>query len=242
MKTWLYDLLKPLVRAYYFLVRGIRATGTENVASPGGYILCSNHVSASDPFVLATCVRRRLHFMAKAELFKNRVVGGFISAIGAFPIRRGESDLGAVRESIRLLNEGHVVGIFPQGTRSRDNAHTHHGAGRGAHRPARRRQGRARLHRRPLPPLPQDARRLRSRPCRWNDLGRRFDRATLDQGHRPPRRGHLGAEAAGVRQDLTAPEAVAPPRSTAPSRPSHTAAEAGRYFFAGISCACAARV
>ena len=114
MKTWFYDLLKPIVRAYYFLVRGIRATGTENVASPGGYILCSNHVSASDPFVLATCVRRRLHFMAKAELFKNRIVGGFISAIGAFPIRRGESDLGAVRESIRLLNEGHVVGIFPQ--------------------------------------------------------------------------------------------------------------------------------
>ena len=72
MKTWLYDFLKPLVRAYYFLVRGIRATGTENVASPGGYILCSNHVSASDPFVLATCVRRRLHFMAKAELFNLR--------------------------------------------------------------------------------------------------------------------------------------------------------------------------
>ena len=86
MKTWFYDLLKPIVRAYYFLVRGIRATGTENVASPGGYILCSNHVSASDPFVLATCVRRRLHFMAKAELFKNRIVGGFISAIGAFPL------------------------------------------------------------------------------------------------------------------------------------------------------------
>ena len=124
MKTWLYDFLKPIVRAYYFLVRGIRATGTENVASPGGYILCSNHVSASDPFVLATCVRRRLHFMAKAELFKTRIVGGFISAIGAFPIRRGESDLGAVRESIRLLSEGHVVGIFPQGTRSRENAHT----------------------------------------------------------------------------------------------------------------------
>ena len=72
MKTWFYDLLKPIVRAYYFLVRGIRATGTENVASPGGYILCSNHVSASDPFVLATCVRRRLHFMAKAELFNLR--------------------------------------------------------------------------------------------------------------------------------------------------------------------------
>ena len=96
MKTWLYDFLKPIVRAYYFLVRGIRATGTENVASPGGYILCSNHVSASDPFVLATCARRRLHFRAKAELFKNRIVGGFISAIGAFPVRRGEAVLNGI--------------------------------------------------------------------------------------------------------------------------------------------------
>ena len=125
MKNWLYDFLKPLVRAYYFLVWGVRAAGAENVSAPGGYVLCSNHVHARDPFVLATCVRRRLRFMAKAELFKNHIVGGFISAIGAFPIRRGESDLGAVRESIKILNDGHVLGIFPQGTRSRENQHTH---------------------------------------------------------------------------------------------------------------------
>ena len=172
--------LKPIVRAYYFLVRGIRATGTENVASPGGYILCSNHVSASDPFVLATCVRRRLHFMAKAELFKNRVVGGFISAIGAFPIRRGESDLGAVRESIRLLNEGHVVGIFPQGTRSRDNAHTHMEPGvalialrAGVKVVPAYIDGPYRLFRK--------TRVVFGAPVSLNDLGRRFDRATLDQ-------------------------------------------------------------
>ena len=180
MKTWLYDFLKPIVRAYYFLVRGIRATGTENVASPGGYILCSNHVSASDPFVLATCARRRLHFMAKAELFKNRIVGGFISAIGAFPVRRGESDLGAVRESIRLLNEGHVVGIFPQGTRSRENAHTQlePGVARIALRagvkvvPAYI-DGPYRLFRK--------TRVVFGAPVSLEDLGRRFDRATLDK-------------------------------------------------------------
>ena len=179
MKTWFYDLLKPIVRAYYFLVWGIRATGAENVAAPGGYILCANHVNARDPFVLATCVRRRLRFMAKAELFQNRVVGGFISAIGAFPIRRGESDLGAVRESLKILKEGHVLGIFPQGTRSRDNRHTHMEPGvamialrAGAKVVPAYIDGPYRLFRR--------TRVFFGAPVSLDDLGRRFDRPTID--------------------------------------------------------------
>ena len=141
MNARFYDFLRPFVRAYYRLVWGVRPSGEENVSAPGGYILCSNHVHARDPFVLATCVRRRLRFMAKAELFKNRIVGGFISAIGAFPIRRGESALGAVRESIKILN-----------AQPRQSTHAH-GAGRGHDRPARRRAGGSGLYRRPLPAL-----------------------------------------------------------------------------------------
>ena len=117
---------------------------------------------------------------AKAELFKNRLVGGFITAIGAYPIRRGESDLGAVRESIRLLNEGHVVGIFPQGTRSRDNAHTHMEPGvaliaqrAGVKVVPAYIDGPYRLFRK--------TRVVFGAPVSLNDLGRHFDRATLDQ-------------------------------------------------------------
>lgn len=125
MNTRLYDFLHPIVRAYYRLVWGVRATGMENMPASGGCVLSSNHIHARDPFVLATCVHRHLHFMAKAELFENKLVGGAIRAIGAFPIHRGQSDLAAVRESMRLLGEGRVLGIFPQGTRSRENGQTH---------------------------------------------------------------------------------------------------------------------
>ena len=180
VKTWLYDFLKPIVRAYYFLVRGIRATGTENVASPGGYILCSNHVSASDPFVLATCARRRLHFMAKAELFKNRIVGGFISAIGAFPRPPGRE---RPRRGARVhppVKRGPRGGHLPPGhPQPRERPYTT-GAGRGAHRPARRLKvvpayidGPYRLFRK--------TRVVFGAPVSLEDLGRHFDRATLDQ-------------------------------------------------------------
>ena len=179
MNARFYDFLRPFVRAYYRLVWGVRPSGEENVSAPGGYILCSNHVHARDPFVLATCVRRRLRFMAKAELFKNRIVGGFISAIGAFPIRRGESDLGAVRESIKILNEGHVLGIFPQGTRSRDNQHTRMEPGvamialrAGSQVVPAYIDGPYRLFRR--------TRVIFGAPVAFDDLGRRFDRPTID--------------------------------------------------------------
>ena len=125
MKAGLYDFLRPIVGAYYRLIWGVRPIGAKNTDVSGGYILCCNHMHARDPFVLAACMRRRVRFMAKAELFENRLVGKVISAIGAFPIRRGQNDLTAVRESIKLLNEGHVLGIFPQGTRSRVNERTH---------------------------------------------------------------------------------------------------------------------
>ena len=180
MKTWLYDALKPLVAPTISSCAAYAPRGRRTSAPRAGYILCANHVSARDPFVLATCVRRHLHFMAKAELFKNRLVGGFITAIGAFPIRRGESDLGAVRESIRLLNEGHVVGIFPQGTRSRENAHTHLEPGvalialrAGVKVVPAYIDGPYRFFRK--------TRVVFGAPVSLNDLGRRFDRATLDK-------------------------------------------------------------
>ena len=129
MNTRFYNFLKPIVHVYYRTILGVRAYGAENVPREGGFILCSNHLSARDPFVIATCTPRHLRFMAKAELFQNRLVGKFISSIGAFPIERGKSDLGAIRESMKILSEGHVLGIFPQGTRSRENQHTHMEAG-----------------------------------------------------------------------------------------------------------------
>lgn len=179
MNTRFYKFLRPLLSIYYWLVLGVRSTGREKIPSEGGFVLCANHVHARDPFVLASCTKRKLHFMAKAELFKNKIVGKFIASIGAFPIQRGSSDLGAIRESMKILSEEHVLGIFPQGTRSDKNNHTHMETGVAM---IALRAGK------PVVPAYIDGpyhlfRRMRvsfGAPVTFEDLGRRFDRQTLE--------------------------------------------------------------
>ena len=98
-------------------------------------ILASNHRSFLDPFVLGCCVRRPIYFVAKEELFKHPLAGWFLNCLGAFPLRRGASDEESVKTSLRLLERGQVVVIFPEGTR----------VTRGSLRPPRRGVGRMAL-------------------------------------------------------------------------------------------------
>ena len=85
----------------------------------GGVLLVSNHQSNLDPIVLAVQLQRKVSFFAKVELFENRYFGWLIRELNAFPVRRGEGDIGAVREAIHRLKEGRVLTLFPEGTRSR---------------------------------------------------------------------------------------------------------------------------
>jgi len=55
--------------------------------------------------------------MAKEELFRIPLVSSFIKSLGAFPVKRGKGDVGAIKTALKLLEEGHIVGIFPEGTR-----------------------------------------------------------------------------------------------------------------------------
>ena len=89
---------------------------TRNIPRQGSFILASNHVSNLDPVLLGICSVRRLNFMAKIELFKG-LLGFFLTRLGAFAVKRGESDFGAMREALRRLKEGRVILIFVEGTR-----------------------------------------------------------------------------------------------------------------------------
>lgn len=114
-----------VMRPYYSVVYPAKVEGLENVPAEGGCILCANHISARDPFYLAIRIKNRLlHFMAKAELFKWKPMAAFMRGLEAFPVDRGHNDLNAVRTALKLLADGHVLGVFPQGTRSRDNSRT----------------------------------------------------------------------------------------------------------------------
>ena len=112
-----------LARALLAIVYPTRFTGLDHVPGEGAFILCANHVSALDPVIILLRLRRKIHFMAKKELFANKLVASALKIEGAFPVDRGHADLSAIRESMRVLREGEGLGIFPQGTRSEGNEH-----------------------------------------------------------------------------------------------------------------------
>ena len=108
-------LLQPPIHLYFRL----RRTGRRHIPD-GAVILAANHRSFLDPFVIGCCLRRPVYFVAKKELFENRLQGWFLNCCGAFPVRRGESDEESVKTALALLDRGEAVVIFPEGTRIRD--------------------------------------------------------------------------------------------------------------------------
>jgi 1-acyl-sn-glycerol-3-phosphate acyltransferase len=114
----------------------LRARGKEQLPD-GGYVLAANHNSNFDPWPLGLPLfpRRYLRFMAKSELFWTPFKQ-FATAAGAFPVRRGERDTLAIETAISLCREGHIVVMFPEGTRRKKGlrkkyeARAHTGAAR----------------------------------------------------------------------------------------------------------------
>lgn len=114
----IFRTLKFLVRIILVVVRRWEIEGAENIPDSDGVVLVANHVSYWDPVVVICAFKRKVYFMAKAELFKIPVVGYVVGISGAFPVRRDRTDRNAIRTALRLLEEGEVVGVFPEGTRS----------------------------------------------------------------------------------------------------------------------------
>jgi 1-acyl-sn-glycerol-3-phosphate acyltransferase len=108
-------VLIPLMR----LVFGLTATGTEHIPKTGPVVIAPNHKSFWDAFFIAAVVRRRLHFMGKAELFRGWR-GRLFIALGGFPVLRGASDAEAIETSRAVLERGDVLALFPEGTRVAD--------------------------------------------------------------------------------------------------------------------------
>ncbi|MEX2237541.1 MAG: lysophospholipid acyltransferase family protein [Dehalococcoidia bacterium] len=107
----------------YLLFR-LKVRGLENVPDVGGAIVVANHLSNFDPGVVGTSIKRRIRFMAKEELFFPGF-GLLLRLHGVFPIRRLEKDTAAVRRATQLLKDGEVLGMFPEGTRSKEGKLQH---------------------------------------------------------------------------------------------------------------------
>ncbi|WP_017755602.1 lysophospholipid acyltransferase family protein [Calidifontibacillus oryziterrae] len=115
----LYTIGKSLCSIYYKSLYKVEVIGTENIPKEGGVLLCSNHISNNDPPLVGVTCPRDISFMAKDELFNIPVLKTILRGIRAFPVKRGMSDRGALKKGLSLLKEGRVLGLFPEGTRSK---------------------------------------------------------------------------------------------------------------------------
>lgn len=115
---WLWKLAQTLVRVFTTVAFDLKVYGTRNIPRRGGVLIVSNHQSLLDPLLLGARVPRAMSYMAKSELFRNKVFGALIRNLGAFPVRQGAGDVGAIKETVNRLHEGRMLNIFPEGSRT----------------------------------------------------------------------------------------------------------------------------
>ena len=117
----LYYLARLILEPAFLIWFRLGRTGREHARFRGGLVVASNHRSFLDPFVIGAFLpwRRRLQFVAKVELFEKPLQGWILSRLGAFPIRRGQSDETAMDTAAKIVERGGTVVIFPEGTRIR---------------------------------------------------------------------------------------------------------------------------
>ncbi|MGN0643058.1 MAG: lysophospholipid acyltransferase family protein [Huintestinicola sp.] len=113
--------VRNVTYAIYKIVYNIRIEGRENIPKEEGVIIASNHRSYADPVFLTFFMKKPVTYMAKEELFNNKLFGAFITFLGAFPVKRGAGDMQVIDDCVSRLKSGKNVVIFPEGTRSKEN-------------------------------------------------------------------------------------------------------------------------
>jgi 1-acyl-sn-glycerol-3-phosphate acyltransferase len=111
-----WSVVSPILHTYF----GGKIYGVENVPQTGGLVIVSNHASYFDPPIVSNCVCRPVAYMAKEELFKIPVLAQAIKLYGAYPVSRGTADRAAIKYALEYLENGWAVGVFLEGTRTRD--------------------------------------------------------------------------------------------------------------------------
>ncbi len=119
MKPQFYKVAKVVCRGFTKLFYPYEVTNGNSIPEGMACIICCNHLSYIDPVFLNVTQTRLLHFMAKKELFDNKLFGALITKLGAFPVNRGNDGGKAIGKAEELLSGGECIGIFIEGTRSK---------------------------------------------------------------------------------------------------------------------------
>ncbi len=113
-----YNFAKGLVNGLVKVLYRVEFEGVENIPEDGGFIVVANHRSLVDPIFIAVKSKRQFHFMAKSELFFFPMKY-IMKGLGAFPVHRGKGDSSAVETAEKILADGKILSMFPEGTRSK---------------------------------------------------------------------------------------------------------------------------
>ncbi|WP_313528934.1 lysophospholipid acyltransferase family protein [Anaerotignum sp.] len=117
----LYPFVKAIVKVYYKIMFKVTVVGKENVPSHGNGVLCCNHISNYDPLTMAVYLDRLPRFIAKKELFQNKILGALLRNLQAFPVdRQATMDMKAFKTAVSVLKGGEMLGIFAEGTRVKE--------------------------------------------------------------------------------------------------------------------------
>jgi len=98
-------------------IKGYKVEGLKKFPVKGPVIIAANHLSAWDPVLVACALDRQVFYMGKEQLFDVPIFGKYLLKVGVFPVKRGHSDIRAIRKSLDILKNGKVLGVFPEGTR-----------------------------------------------------------------------------------------------------------------------------
>jgi 1-acyl-sn-glycerol-3-phosphate acyltransferase len=110
-----YIISQTICRSIFTYATRRHVLHLDRVRRPGPWLLATNHISHFDPLLLASVVPGQIDWMAMADLFKPRLLGAWLRAADTFPVQRFTADRGAIRQAIKRLNAGKVVGMFPEG-------------------------------------------------------------------------------------------------------------------------------
>lgn len=116
----MYRIIRGIFIFYFGIFNRVKVTGSFNIPQESGIVVCSNHIHWLDPILLGVYIKREIHFMAKAELFRNKLLSILLQSINAFSVKRGTADITAIKTALRVVKDGNALGIFPEGTRSKN--------------------------------------------------------------------------------------------------------------------------
>ncbi|WP_138159759.1 lysophospholipid acyltransferase family protein [Peptoniphilus catoniae] len=113
----LYKIFRFIGLIFIKLLFRVELVGKENFPKEGPIIVAPNHKSNFDPIFVSCLIKTQIHWMAKKELYRSKILGYIVDLMGAFPVDRQATDIKAIKKAMGILKEKKVLGIFPEGTR-----------------------------------------------------------------------------------------------------------------------------